>query len=256
MEENTKKVTELTVCKNKISAVALAMPFVDIRFYLCGVNFECVDGGDVIATATDGHRCHVCVVGTWQGDKQDFIMKADHVKVMIGNYKSKQSIEKISFTSVVQKMENPNKGKVGEHDFIYRADKKITFSYKEMWVTVEPLDDVRYLNWRNLFYKKSGDLSMPYSDVDIVNQYQNINPLYVADVYKALSFLGGGKGKFSDRYCPKIMPMSKTETENLKPVIFHNDSIESKFIALVMPIRRCEISVADFSWFMKDDKSI
>lgn len=245
MDNIETKTTTLKVERNKVAAVALAMARNDVRNYLNGAMFECLDNGNVACVATDGHRLHACLVGTWEGDKQDFILGNSYVdmltKAMSKELKSiLRNTAEMTVVTTITTRPNPDYNPEKTEDdiamtgspfkeFVTSAT-KITFPYKEMEVTVKPIEG-KYPDWRRVMMQ-SKEKNQQWHNSDIVNEWVFIQPSYQKDVVKAFSLLDGNK-----KLSYEISYMRNVATFGLdKPVIF-TDTQDSGFVALVMPCR-------------------
>lgn len=246
-----KKTTTLTVNRNQVAACALAMAKCDFRYYLNGVKFECRDDGKVIVVGTDGYRLHAGIVGTWEGDKQDFILGGKYVGRLTKRYKSlggKGYELNAEMTAVTTTTTRPNPdyhpdestqaalGKVdltiGIKEFV-TSETKITFPFKEMQVTVKPIEG-KYPDWRKVIMNEKDVCSgkrTRFTPSDIVNEWVHFNPNYLLDVSKAFGLYSG----------IIIKDVESAEYGDVAPFGSYKQAIFTKrdvdFLAVVMPIR-------------------
>lgn len=243
-----KKTTTLTVNRNQVAACALAMAKGNVLYYLNGVKFECLDDGKVIVVGTDGHRLHAGIVGTWEGDKQDFILGGEYVgrltkkRKHLGGKGYELNAEMTAVTTTTTRPNpdyNPEKSE-GDiampgspiKEFV-TSETKITFPFKEMQVTVKPIEG-KYPDWRKVIMNEKDVYSgkrTRFTPSDIVNDWVHFNPKYLLDVSKAFGLYSG----------IVIKDVESVEYGDVAPFGSGKQAIFTKrdvdFLAVVMPIR-------------------
>ena len=255
------KKTTLNIERSQVAAVALAAAKGDVRYYLNGVKFECLDGGKVAAIATDGHRLHAGIVGTWEGDKQDFILAIEHTDMLTKRMVVKRSVTtgaaEVTAVTTTTRRPNPDYNPATtESPFkeIVTSTQKITFPYKDIEATVKPIEGT-YPDWRRVCKKtewgtgdKKADLQQ-WTSSDIVNKHVFINPTYQLDVVKAFALYRNGRQSLrKGEEAPYISDVATFGDD--KAVIYTTNN--SEFFALVMPVRSGSVALNMPEWVFSE----
>jgi DNA polymerase III sliding clamp (beta) subunit (PCNA family) len=224
--------TTMEINRDALEAVSLARAKQDVRYYLNGVKFECQDDGRVAAIATDGHRLHACIVGTYKGDKCGFIVGNAHLDLMMKKSKGVGSIEVGFARDATVKVSKPTKIVPINGEWIKQEVENetlftpvftdaVTFPYLDGSMTVKPIDG-KFPEWRRVV-KVNKD--------EVKDCWVYLNPKYMLDVAQAISLIRyGSKTKMLAGALEEV-----TTTDNKNQVVFTD--IEKDFVAVVMPMR-------------------